>query len=105
MDRFSIYQNTDDPTKTTPYILDVKTDLLSGLNTRVVIPLRKRGQYQHLSSTLDLMPCFVIQGKHFILDTPRMAAVPMKHLKKEIGTLKDQQHLIITAIDRLFHGF
>ncbi|MFZ4062364.1 MAG: CcdB family protein [Polynucleobacter sp.] len=105
MARFSIYQNADDHTKTTPYILDVQTDLLSGLNTRVVIPLRKSSQYQNLSSTQDLMPSFAIQGSDFILDTPRMAAVPTKHLKKEIGTLKDQQHIVMAAINRLFHGF
>jgi hypothetical protein len=34
-----------------------------------------------------------------------MAAVPSKILKKEIGSLKGQQHLVMTAIDRLFHGF
>jgi toxin CcdB len=105
MGRFSIYQNTDDSTKTTPYILDVQTDLLSGLNTRIVIPLRKSGQYQHLHSAQDLMPNFAIQGKNFILDTPRMVAVPSKYPKKEVGNLRDQQHIVIAAIDRLFHGF
>jgi toxin CcdB len=105
MARFSIYQNADDSTKTTPYILDVQTDLLNGLNTRIVIPLRKSDRYQNLSSAQDLMPSFAIQGKKFILDTPRMAAVPTKYLKKEIGSLRDQQHIVIAAIDRLFHGF
>jgi len=51
------------------------------------------------------MPSFFIKGKEFTLDTPRMAAVPTKFLKKEVGTLKDQQHIVINAIDRLFHGF
>lgn len=105
MARFSVYQNSDDHTKTTPYILDVQTDLLSGLNTRVVIPLRNSNRYQNLSTSQDLMPSLEIQGKVFILDTPRMAAIPSKHLKKEIGSLRDQQHIVIAAIDRLFHGF
>ncbi len=104
MARFSIYQNADDPTKTTPYIVDVHTDLLEGLNTRIVIPLRKSGRYQNLSSAEDLMPSFAIQGKKFILDTPRMAAVPAKHLKKEVANLRDQQDIVIAAIDKLFHG-
>lgn len=105
MARFSIYKNTDDHTKTTPYILDVQTDLLSDLNTRVVIPLRNSGRYQQLSATQDLMPRFAIQGKDFILDTPKMAAIPSKYLTKEIGNLRDQQHVVIAAIDRLFHGY
>lgn len=105
MARFSVYQNSGDETKTTPYILDAQTDLLGGLNTRVVIPLRNNGLYKNLSSSQDLMPDLIIQGKKFTLDTPRMAAVPTKHLKKEVANLKDQQHLVIAAIDRLFHGF
>ena len=105
MARFSLYQNSDDHTKTTPYLLDVQTDLLSELNTRVVIPLRKSGQYKSLSSSQDLMPSFIIHGKSFVLDTPRMAAVPIKYLKNELGNLRDQQHIVIAAIDRLFHGF
>jgi len=51
------------------------------------------------------MPSLVIQGKKFVLDTPRMAAVPAKHLKEEVASLRDQQHIVIAAIDRLFHGF
>ena len=105
MARFSVYQNSDDHTKTTPYILDVQTDLLSDLNTRVVIPLRNSDRYQHLNTKQDLMPRFSIQGKDFILDTPKMAAIPSKYLTKEIGNLRDQQHVVIAAIDRLFHGY
>lgn len=105
MARFSVHQNSSDLTKTTPYILDVQTDLLDELNTRVVIPLRNGELYKNLSSSRDLIPDLVIQGKRFTLDTPRMAAVPTKYLKKEVANLKDQQHLVITAIDRLFHGF
>ncbi|MBU3629161.1 CcdB family protein [Polynucleobacter sp. AP-Reno-20A-A9] len=74
MARFSVYQNSDEHTKTTPYILDVQTDLLSGLNTRVVIPLRNINRYQNLSSSQDLMPRLAIQGKEFVLDTPRMGS-------------------------------
>jgi len=51
------------------------------------------------------MPSFIIHGKSFVLDTPRMAAVPIKYLKNELGNLRDQQHIVIAAIDRLFHGF
>ena len=29
------------------------------------------------------MPSLVIQGKKFVLDTPRMAAVPLSTLKKK----------------------
>ena len=104
MARFSVYENTGEHAKTTPFLLDVQTDLLSGLDTRVVIPLRKASLYK-VKLPQDLMPIFSIKGSDFALETPKMAAVPSKILKKEIGNLKSQQHLVMTAIDRLFHGF
>lgn len=105
MARFSLYENTGEHAKTTPFLLDVQTDLLSALGTRVVIPLRKSSLYKNIKLPADLMPGFSIKGGEFILETPKMAAVPSKNLKKEIGNLKDKQHIVTTAIDRLFHGF
>jgi toxin CcdB len=105
MARFSIYENSGDHSKTTPFLLDVQTDLLSGLDTRVVIPLRKASLYKNIKLPNDLMPSFTINGTEFTLDTPKMAAVPTKILKQEIGSLKGEQDLVMTAIDRLFHGF
>ena len=105
MARFSIYENTGEHAKTTPFLLDVQTDLLNGLDTRVVIPLRKASLYKKVGPPQDLMPIFSIKGNDFALETPKMAAVPSKILKKEIGSLKGDQHIVMTAIDRLFHGF
>ncbi|HBK43587.1 MULTISPECIES: CcdB family protein [unclassified Polynucleobacter] len=105
MARFSIYENTGEHAKNTPFLVDVQTDLLSGLDTRMVIPLRKASLYKKIKLPQDLIPIFSIKGDEFALETPKMAAVPRKILKKEIGSLKSQQHQIITAIDRLFHGF
>ncbi len=105
MARFSVYENIGEHAKNTPFLLDVQTDLLSGLDTRVVIPLRKASLYKNVKLPQDLMPIFSIKGGDFALETPKMAAVPSKILKKEIISLKSQQHLVMTAIDRLFHGF
>ena len=105
MARFSVYENIGEHAKNTPFLLDVQTDLLSDLDTRVVIPLRKASLYKKVRLPQDLMPIFSIKGSDFALETPKMAAVPSKILKKEIASLRSQQHLVMTAIDRLFHGF
>jgi hypothetical protein len=34
-----------------------------------------------------------------------MAAVPVRILKRMVANLKPEQNKVITAIDRLFHGF
>jgi toxin CcdB len=51
------------------------------------------------------MPLFLIAGRKFVLETPKMAAVPTRILKKSVGNLIAEQNRVITAIDRLFHGF
>ncbi|QWE17357.1 CcdB family protein [Polynucleobacter sp. AP-Nino-20-G2] len=71
----------------------------------MVLTPRKAGLYKKVRSPQDLMPIFLIKGTDFALETPKMAAAPSKILKKEIVSLKSQQHLVMTAIDRLFHGF
>ncbi len=58
MARFSVYENIGEHAKTTPFLLDVQTDLLSGLDTRIVIPLRKARLYQKVQLPQDLMPIF-----------------------------------------------
>ena len=40
MARFDVYPNPGQQAKTTPYLLDVQSDLLDDLDTRVLIPLR-----------------------------------------------------------------
>ena len=105
MARFTVYDNSSDKNISTPYLVDVQTDLIDGLSTRVVIPLRDAKQYKKVKLPQDLLPQFTINGSKFVLETPSMAAVPCSILKNEVCSLKDQQNLIITAIDRLFHGF
>lgn len=88
MPRFSVYENSGYHAKNTPLLLDVQTDLLSGLDTRIVIPLRNITPYKNIKLPADLMPTFSIKGSEFVLETPKMAAVPNKLLKKRWALLK-----------------
>ena len=40
MARFDVYANPGSHAGTTPYLLDVQSDLLNSLDTKMVIPLR-----------------------------------------------------------------
>ena len=51
------------------------------------------------------MPSFAIQGKKICLGYTKNGGSSAKHLKEEIASLRDQQHIVIAAIDRLFHWF
>jgi toxin CcdB len=105
MGRFDVYRNHGHHKATTPYLLDVQSNHLEGLNTRVVIPLRRLDTFPKVPLPQDLVPAFVIEGTECFLDTPRLAAIPLTELKNEVTSLAIHQSAITTALDRLFGGF
>jgi toxin CcdB len=105
MARFDVYRNSGPLATSTPYLLDVQCSLLDGLDTRIVIPLRRVDKFPNVNLAKDLTPVFDIEGVSCILETPKLAAVPTRLLKNYVMSLSDQQNLISNALDRLFHGY
>lgn len=105
MARFDVFRNSGERASSTPYLLDVQSDLLGQLDTRVVIPLRRQPALQEFAFPDDLAPIIQIDGIPCLLETPKMAAVPTGLLRSRVGSLADRHDLIMGAIDRLFHGF
>lgn len=105
MARFDVYRNSGPLASTTPYLLDIQSQLLDGLGTRVVIPLRRLDKFPAVSLAKDLTPIFEIEGVSCILETPKLAAVPTHFLKSLVTSLNGQQSDISNALDRLFHGY
>jgi toxin CcdB len=105
MARFDVYRNSGPLATSTPYLLNVQCSLLDGLDTRIVIPLRRVDKFPNVNLAKDLTPVFDIEGVSCILETPKLAAVPTRLLKNYVMSLSDQQNLISNALDRLFHGY
>ncbi len=99
MARFDIFENKDGG----GYLLDVQSDLLSGLNTRVVVPLLPKSSAP--SPAQGLNPVFNIEGQDVVMATQYMAAVPEGELRFGAGSLDEQQDEISAALDMLFLGF
>lgn len=104
MARFDVFSNPGGHTGT-PYVVEVQGNHLSGLATRVVIPLRRLDRIAPVPLPPDLIPVFVIEGIECMLDTPTLAAVPRSALTKPISSLVHRQDEIISALDRLFGGW
>jgi len=104
MSQCDVYENTNqDTNRMIPYLLDVQSDLLEKLTTRVVVPLvllSTMGKpIQHLN------PSFRIGNVPVFMSTAELAGVPIRSLGKKVGTLKDRRDEIISALDFLFTGF
>lgn len=99
MARFDVFENIGGA----GYLLDVQSDLLSGLNTRVVVPLLPIAVAP--SPARRLNPVFRIGGQELVMATQYMAAVPEQELRSGVGSLAEKQDEISAALDMLFSGF
>ncbi len=99
MARFEVFQNETGP----GYLLDVQSDLLGGLNTRVVVPLLPESSAPAAAQRLN--PVFEVQGQKVMMATQFLAAVPELELRVSAGSLAEQHDAISAALDMLFLGF
>jgi toxin CcdB len=104
MAQFDVYDNPNEHTKKkVPFLLDVQADLLNPLATRVVAPLLSASAMGKPVEHLN--PQFQVKRKTVYMSTAELAGVPVRALGEKVGSLKDQRHIIITALDFLFTGF
>lgn len=85
------------------FLLDVQADLLSGLNTRVVVPLLPLTDAPMPARRLN--PVLEIENVEVLMATQFLAAVPESELKEVVGNLEGSQNEISVALVMLFSGF
>ena len=104
MAQFDVYRNANPATRARiPYLLDIQSDLLDSLATRVVVPLCKPGILKgRLAERLN--PVFEVEGREVAMLTPELAGVLAKALGAAIGNLSSQRGVIIAALDLVIAG-
>lgn len=85
------------------YPLDVQTDLVDYLKTRVVVPLLPADTTP--PPVRRLHPTFEINGRKLVMATHLMAAVPLAELGEVRVNLDARHDDIVAALDMLFQGF
>lgn len=85
------------------YLLDLQTDLLDGLTTRVVAPLLPLDRAPVPARILN--PVFEIDGRPHVLMTQFLSAVPGSLLRGAETSLAGRSEEITRAIDMVFQGF
>lgn len=102
MARFDVYEydNAD-----ISFIVDVQADLLSDLESRVVIPLiAQRSNDQDFFPRLN--PVITINGENHILMTADIGTENCEMFGKKVTNIEDRYRQdIIDAIEFLFQGF
>ena len=104
MPQFAVHKNINPATRAAvPLLLDVQSDLLSELGTRVVVPLYPASTLQG-KMLRTLTPRFEIEGEHYVMMTPQMAGIANKQLGAIVADLAAQGDEIIAALDLLITG-
>jgi len=103
--QFRVYRNPRAETKNRfPLLLDVQSDLIGPLETRVMVPLSAVGAMGGRQMTV-LMPTFVIDGRKFAMRTPQLAGIPASEIGSQVADLASHRGEIVAAIDLLVTGF
>jgi len=105
MAQFDIYKNSNRLSKKEiPYLMDIQSDSVSVLDTRIVVPLRNAELFKKRAVSRIHISIEVNEVK-FIAFVSEMAAVPTGMIDKPISNKADKHTEIIGAIDLLFTGF
>jgi toxin CcdB len=105
MGQFAVHRNRNPRTKAAfPLLVDIQTDLLENLQTRVVIPLARAATLTRRPMS-NLTPVMRFEGVEFVLLTPQLAGIAAKELGTAAGDLANERQRILAAIDFLLLGF
>ena len=101
--RFDVFANPDGAErKRIPFFVDVQSDRIRDIQTRVVVPLWRRDAVTDRLENLH--PEFEVTGQRVVMDTPALGSLPTEVLKRAGVNWAADQLLIQDALDSLFGG-
>jgi toxin CcdB len=104
MPQFAVYKNKNAQTRARfPFLLDIQSDLLDPLATRVVVPLVPAGSAR-ARSIQTLTPEISIDGKAYLMVTPQLAGIAVRELGPMVADASADRPKIIAALDFLIAG-
>lgn len=104
MAQFDVYRNPNPASRSRiPYLLDVQSELLESLATRIVVPLC-RPEVLGGKAAERLNPEVEIEGRRLFLLVPELAGIPRKALGERVANVAGQRRDIIAALDLLITG-
>lgn len=98
MARYDVFEVAD-----AGLVLDIQSDILLGIATRLVVPLWRLEQAPRKFPRLN--PEFEIKSGRYVMATTLITAVPTAILSSKIASLREHQDSISSALDMVFYGF
>ena len=86
-----------------PLVVDVQSDILGALPTRMVVPLSKLDMPEP-DLPKRLCPRVKVKSESLVLIPFEAAPIPKKLLKKKVGELREYSFEILAAMDAVLSG-
>lgn len=104
MKQFAVYKNKSRNKQAYPYFIDVQSDMLAHLNTRLVMPLTQKANSN--SQVKALTPVVTIEQVNYVVLTTMITTTDVKNLTDgdavmDASYLRDQ---LVSAIDMMILG-
>lgn len=100
--QFTVYRNKGNA-RIYPYLLNVQSDIIGELNTRMVIPLLPLADFTGRPAQ-RLNPVITIEGGKYLALTHEMAAIRLAQLGEAVTDVQGSRQVIKDAIDFLLDG-
>lgn len=102
--QFDVFENPSPRMRDVyPYVVDVQSELLSALATRMVVPLSVTNLAAH-DLPRRLCPIIVVNDQSLMLAPFVAAPLDKRLLKKKIGSIQERSYEIIAAMDSVLSG-
>ena len=86
-----------------PFVVDIQSDLLGSLATRMVVPLAVTA-LAAAQQPRQLCPMFEVAGQHLMLIPFEAAPLDKRLLKAKTASLHDRAHEVVAAMDAVLSG-
>lgn len=104
MAQFDVYSNPGKRSKKAyPYLLDIQSETISEIATRIVLPIARPGELKD-QEMKRLTPVVEYEGEELLIITPQISAVSKKALKEPLGSLAHFRDEIIASLDFAITG-
>ncbi|MBK4725642.1 MULTISPECIES: CcdB family protein [Erwiniaceae] len=104
MEQFSVYQNHGKNRQAYPYFINIQSDLLSHLTTRLVMPLARKQASN--SQVRTLTPVLHLEEHDYVILTTMLTTTDVKNLRDQdrVANASDLRDDIVAAVDLLVLG-
>lgn len=103
MAQFDLYENQNTKTcEMYPLLLDIQSDILRDLNTRLTVPLAVATKSQ---KPLLITPIIEVHSTRYLVMFHLMASYPINEYGTAVGNLENDRSELLAAYDFMIQGY